>query len=110
MHSNTEFYVTKHRPRAWTEFMSIRFVVGIVNRAQSNCIEIVNFLTGIATISFLKRNQICVITGFHRSVQETFWDVMQRALVVTDVSRKPVGPICPLKMGPAGCPERSVTN
>jgi hypothetical protein len=95
MHSNIKLYVTKHCARAWTEFMSIRFVVGIVSRAPSNCAEVGNFLIGITTISFLKTNQICVISGFHRGVKETFWDVTQRSLVVTDFSGHPVGPICP---------------
>jgi len=109
MQSNIRSYVTKHRARAWTVFVSIRFVVGIVSRAPSNCIETGNFLTGIATISFLTRNEICVIAGF-QSVQEICWDFLQRTLVVTDVSGQPVCPICPLKIGPTGCTEKFVNN
>jgi hypothetical protein len=109
MYSNVKFYVTENRARAWTVLLSIRFVVGTVNRTQSNCIEMGNFLNGIATISFLTRNQICVIACF-QSVREIRWDFMQRTLVATDVSEQTVGPICPLKIGRTGCPEKFVNN
>jgi len=101
MHSYIEFYVTNHRTRAWNVFLSIRFVEGNANRAPPSCIEMRNFLNGIATISFLITNQIYVSAGF-QSVQEISWDFMQGTLVVTDVSGKPVGSICPLKIGPTG--------
>ena len=55
-------------------------------------------------------------------VSSFFWDIMQQSrLLFTDISEQPVNPIFkghavqfwitgPLKMGPIGCPEMSVTN
>ena len=38
---------------------------------------------------------VCLISGFRRDVNQIslFWDLTQRLLVITDVSRQPFGPI-----------------
>jgi len=56
-----------------------------------------------------------VTLGFSRNVNDIFffWRVTQPRLVVIAVAEQPIGPTFkgqPLKVGPIGCPEMSVTK
>jgi hypothetical protein len=59
---------------------------------------------------------LSVISGFRRGVTSSlFWYIKHSRLVVTDVSKQPIGFLYKRRswhfnMGPIGCPETSVTN